>query len=506
MPFRPVPNSPAFVAAALGCRCRGHVGKSERADFATDVFIQPSPASTTYPFTGATRHPPRPHAPGTKHARHAPPPRSKPQPGHQTRSKGDNFDKSKVGTLKTTKYQVLPPPTREHLASLRASIAARGVDEAIVVDENDAIIDGTQRYNICQELGIFCPRQVRHFGSEAEKYELALTRNCTRRQLDRTAKRALIGTYLRVDPQICDNLLASIIGGIGSHLVARVRNELVGAGEIREYKKLRGRDGHYRPKKYAKVLANSPAELAVAQQAVLTLPAACEGKYMDTVTAARRSRKEVSQRAWKGKLVLPTSKDAIRLYNCPFQELETTARLRSHAANLILTDIPYTAPFLDQLDDLGAFAQRMLIDGGVFITHSGQMHLNRVIRSLDRHLTYRWTMASVWSSGANWVHPLNVTNNWTAILVYSAGDWKDHCRWPDLFHSEREKHWHEWQKPLAEVESLIKYFSEPGQLVLDPCGGGFTSAVAARNLGRRFVGCDIDRECVVKGQERLAAC
>ena len=132
------------------------------------------------------------------------------------------------------------------------------------------------------------------------------------------------------------------------------------------------------------------------------------------------------------------------------------------------------------------------------------MHLNRVIQSLDRHLTYRWTMASIWTSGANWVHTVNVTNNWTAILIYSNGDWKERCRWPDLFRYEREKDWHEWQKPLAEVESLIKYFSEPGQLVIDPCGGGFTTAVAARNLGRRFVGCDCDLECVSKGQTRLA--
>jgi len=115
-------------------------------------------------------------------------------------------------------------------------------------------------------------------------------------------------------------------------------------------------------------------------------------------------------------------------------------------------------------------------------------------------------MASVWSSGANWVHTVNVTNNWTAILIYSNGDWKERCRWPDLLRYEREKDWHDWQKPLAEVETLVKYFSEPGQLVIDPCGGGFTTAVAARNLGRWFVGCDLDRECVSKGQSRLAAC
>ena len=46
-------------------------------------------------------------------------------------------------------------------------------------------------------------------------------------------------------------------------------------------------------------------------------------------------------------------------------------------------------------------------------------------------------------------------------------------------------------------------FSRPGELVVDPCGGGFTSAVACRDLGRRCVACDVDRSCVVRGQERL---
>jgi ParB-like chromosome segregation protein Spo0J len=49
---------------------------------------------------------------------------------------------------------ILPPPTREHLDSLRASIKNRGVDEAIIVDENGSIVDGWHRQMICEELGI----------------------------------------------------------------------------------------------------------------------------------------------------------------------------------------------------------------------------------------------------------------------------------------------------------------------------------------------------------------
>ncbi len=37
--------------------------------------------------------------------------------------------------------------------------------------------------------------------------------------------------------------------------------------------------------------------------------------------------------------------------------------------------------------------------------------------------------------------------------------------------------YHPWQKPLAEIECLLCYFTKPGDLAIDPCGG-FTSAVS----------------------------
>jgi DNA modification methylase len=39
--------------------------------------------------------------------------------------------------------------------------------------------------------------------------------------------------------------------------------------------------------------------------------------------------------------------------------------------------------------------------------------------------------------------------------------------------------------------------------VVDPCGGGFTTAEACLRLSRQCVSCDFDPECVRKGQERL---
>jgi len=43
-------------------------------------------------------------------------------------------------------------------------------------------------------------------------------------------------------------------------------------------------------------------------------------------------------------------------------------------------------------------------------------------------------------------------------------------------------------------DMAIKYFSFPGDIVLDPFGGSFTSCISAYNLGRVGVGCEINKD------------
>ena len=87
-----------------------------------------------------------------------------------------------------------------------------------------------------------------------------------------------------------------------------------------------------------------------------------------------------------------------------------------------------------------------------------------------------------------------MVNIWKPVVVYSKGPWRKLRRWCDTcIVNEQEKDWHAWQQPLEDVEHWIRQFTKPGDLVVDPCGGGFTTAVACYRLGSRFIGCDIDK-------------
>ena len=56
----------------------------------------------------------------------------------------------------------------------------------------------------------------------------------------------------------------------------------------------------------------------------------------------------------------------------------------------------------------------------------------------------------------------------------------------------KDKRYHPTQKPTELVQQLIEMFSEPGQLICDPFLGSGTTAVAAVNSVRHYIGYEID--------------
>lgn len=62
---------------------------------------------------------------------------------------------------------------------------------------------------------------------------------------------------------------------------------------------------------------------------------------------------------------------------------------------------------------------------------------------------------------------------------------------------------HPTQKPVALFEYLIRTYTQPGDLVLDPTVGSGTTAVAARNTNRRYIVGDTSAEYYEIARERL---
>lgn len=59
------------------------------------------------------------------------------------------------------------------------------------------------------------------------------------------------------------------------------------------------------------------------------------------------------------------------------------------------------------------------------------------------------------------------------------------------------------QKPIIVLERIVKALSNPGDLVLDCFVGSGTSVVAAQKLGRRWIGCDINKGAIQTAAKRM---
>jgi len=81
----------------------------------------------------------------------------------------------------------------------------------------------------------------------------------------------------------------------------------------------------------------------------------------------------------------------------------------------------------------------------------------------------------------------------------------DELRYPrSIQRFKRERGLHPTQKPVALFEYLIKTYTNEGEIVLDNCIGSGTTAIAALNTGRFFIGIEKEEKYVEIARRRVA--
>lgn len=62
---------------------------------------------------------------------------------------------------------------------------------------------------------------------------------------------------------------------------------------------------------------------------------------------------------------------------------------------------------------------------------------------------------------------------------------------------------HETQKPIPLLQRLVELFTDPDDVVIDPCAGSGSTLIAAANLGRKAYGLEISKRFYVDAREAL---
>jgi SAM-dependent methyltransferase len=185
-----------------------------------------------------------------------------------------------------------------------------------------------------------------------------------------------------------------------------------------------------------------------------------------------------------------------------FQTLGAT--LEAGSVDAVIGDPPYGADFLPHLEPLAALAARVLKPGGSLLLLSGTMYLPEVLTALATHLTYHWTLAYRLHGATAAIWGRKIQQHWKPVAWFTKGAYEGDMVGDVVESHEPEKDHHDWQQSEDAFRLIVKRFSAPGDLILDPVCGSGTTGVAAVGLRRRFIGIDVDASALAQARARLA--
>ena len=82
-------------------------------------------------------------------------------------------------------------------------------------------------------------------------------------------------------------------------------------------------------------------------------------------------------------------------------------------------------------------------------------------------------------------------------MIFNCFDWTRELGAPKV---------HPTQKPIPLLERLIEIFTDPGDVVIDPCAGSGSTLRAAANMRRRAYGFEVNKEFFKAANEKLLHC
>lgn len=392
---------------------------------------------------------------------------------------------------------LLPPLSTEARERLLADVAANGQRVPIMVTANGEVIDGHHRLGVCQELGLVPDVVTVH---EEHPKALALAMNLNRRNLSPDQRAQLRQAQIETAQEMsAAGVSQQDIGdalGIAQPTVSAWFSDSTTDKAKDNRVKIPPKA---RPEIVARVDDGEPLTQVAADYDVTP------GRVSQIVNAEKAKLEEAKARQADADTLLADAEgDRWKLLHGDFRDRLTELPVGS--VDLIVTDPPYPAEFLELYDDLGRLAERVLRPQGIAVVLTGQIFLDQVIEHLNRHLNYGWVYVQPLPGQQSRIMGRHVMQSWKPWLAFSNGPWPSgRIDWhPDMLDpSYRAKDRYRWEQDPDPAKLLIDTLSEPDGLVLDPYAGTGSYGLAALQLDRRFIGVELDADRFTECAGRL---
>jgi len=386
--------------------------------------------------------------------------------------------------------KLIPRPTQEQYDVLKLSIMTEGLLNNLEALEDGTIIDGHTRFLICNELNKTIPESqitVKKFSSEFDVKAYMIEVNLKRRHLNDFQRVQLECLKLEMYRE-----KAKEKQGERTDLTSLSNDKQVESFQVDKI-----------------ISQQSGVSTATVNRVLKIRKKASESllkeleKGKTTISSAYAKIQEIERQENRNQVLSETSfklPEEITLFQGDFSQVD----IADNSIQLILTDPPYPEEFLECWTKLAEFAKNKLVPGGFLVAYSGQLHLPQVFERLCKNLDYFWTMALITPTQNTAIHPRHVFCEWKPILIFN----KPPLTAPPYFGdtitaSPRNKSLHGWQQGQAPFERLIEQFCPSNGVVLDPMAGTGTTLLAAKKLGRKSIGIEVNPETFITMQKRL---
>ena len=397
-------------------------------------------------------------------------------------------------------YRILPPASDEERAELKRSIESVGLQQSVMIDEHGHIIDGHERRDICEELGIdwLAGADVRAGLSDDQKKAIAIDLNLWRRQihLSLEQRNELVEIYLIAHPELSENQVADLFG-VSQPTVNRIKKRLIQMNKLSPATSTIGKDG-VRRKVGSRMIVKNKSEYDKLMPSVQEVANEVAGLIRRPQLFVNKAKRKDNLTKIGAVERLPAN---ISIDHCDFRSLN----VEPQSADLVLTDVVWCLDARNDWTDLAALASKWLKPDGVFATLIGQLTLFELVDAVKDFLVPLKIIALKLSE------PRRSWKNiecWRPLIVFGKDESiRDAIKCPDMIDVPPfEKDYHDWQQSVEVAEELVKRLSLPGQTIVEPHLGTGTNAIAVCRVGqgRQLIGCDIDPAMVRIARHRLA--
>ena len=143
---------------------------------------------------------------------------------------------------------------------------------------------------------------------------------------------------------------------------------------------------------------------------------------------------------------------------------------------------------------------------------TGDMFLPEVINKLSmcQNINWQFLIHYITKGPSADCHNRKVKNGAKSVLWYVKGEYKGEWIYNSVESelkgsegTEKTNEYHKWGQTISGQLNLLKGFAFPGMTICDPFVGAGSSAIASYIKGCKFIGSDIDPDCLKITRGRL---